>query len=93
MVYLQHRSFLPDDHVFHSDKRNFAHKTDPKKPPASKTQAFIKSGIIRFSEASTGKAKKKVVQKYGCKGEYAMQKLPNHDRMHSTPVEPMHACY
>lgn len=32
----------------------------------------------------------KLVQKNGCKGAYSLRKLPLHDRLLSTPVDPMH---
>ena len=42
-------------------------------------------------EKATAKHKKKVIaQKTGCKGTYALRRLPNHDRILGTPVEPMH---
>ena len=90
MVYLHHRSFLPANHPLHSDRHNFPHKKDPKLPPANKTQDFIESTNKKYSVAATKKDKKDITRKYGYKDNYALQKMPNHNRRLSTPVEPMH---
>ena len=34
--------------------------------------------------------KKDIALETGCKGTYALRRLPNHDRYLNTPVEPMH---
>ena len=90
MVYLGHRSFLPPNHSFHHDRHNFPHRKDPTTPPANKTQDFIDLSNKRYAKAVNKKDKTEIVQKYERKGEYAPRKLPYHDRILSTPVEPMH---
>ena len=42
------------------------------------------------SAITTKKKKKRITRKTGCKGSYALRRLPHHERFLNTPVEPMH---
>ena len=80
----------PPHHKLHKDSHNFPHARDEAVPPPSKTQAVIENAVQEYDRASTRKVKNEVVRKYGCKGSYILQQLPEHNRSHNTPVEPMH---
>ena len=90
MVYLNHRSFLPSSHPLHYDKKNFPQRAAPAIPPYSKNQHFIEHANKMYASAKTKKDKTAFARKYGFKEQYLLQKLPFHDRIMNTPVEPMH---
>lgn len=90
MVYLGHWQFLQDFDPLHEDRKNFPNKVDPRKSPATKTMAYVKEANERYSAATTAKEAKVIAQETGCKGSYALQQLPGHDRILNTPVDPMH---
>ena len=90
MVYLHHRSFLQPHDPLHRDRELFPHQTDPRQPPLMKSMDFIDQANGKYASALTIDGRKKEVRKSGCKGTYALRKLPGHDRVLMTPVEPMH---
>ena len=90
MVYLQHRAFLPSVDKLRSDRKNFPCKKVLKSQPTPKTMNYVDAANGRLSAAVSQSEKKKIHQETGCKGSYALRRLPHHDRYLNTPVEPMH---
>lgn len=90
MVYLDHRS-LPQGDPLRMDALNFPSKgvcTSP--PPSSKTQEFVDQANGQYLSTTNKEARTTLTQRTGCKGSYALRRLPHHDRHINTPVEPMH---
>lgn len=46
--------------------------------------------ITKYESTSSAMEKKAILQETGCKGTYSLCRLPDHSRLYSTPVEPMH---
>lgn len=46
---------------------------------------------MAFIQECDKKKRKHILQQTGCKGPYALQRCPLHERILNTPVEPMHA--
>ena len=44
----------------------------------------------RYDKAITQEERKRLSRKSGCKGEYIMRRMPRHNRITDTPVDPMH---
>ena len=91
MVYLDHRSFLPTIDTLRSDRKHFPSKTAvPLLPPRPKTMEFVDSHNGQLAAAVSGAERKEIVRTSGCTGAYSLRRLPFHDRLLNTPVEPMH---
>ena len=90
MVYLQNRAFLPCVDKLHSDCKNFPCKKVLKPQPTPKTMNYVDAANGRLSAAILQSKKKKIHQETGCKGSYALGRLPHHDCYLNTLVEPMH---
>ena len=60
-----------------------------KSQPTPKTMNYVDAANGRLS-AAVSRSEKKIHQETGCKGSYALRRLPHHDRYLNTPVEPMH---
>lgn len=71
-------------------RARFPSKKAPQDPPILKTQAYVDEANERYERAASKEKKTQIAQETGCKGTYALRKLPNHDRILGTPVEPMH---
>ena len=91
MVYPGNRRFLePDDQlrtestVFPNQSSDFTH------PPMLKDLDFIDKANSDYELAPTRADKKRLAQSTGCKGVYSLRRLPSHERILGTPVEPMH---
>ena len=90
MVYLNHRRFLSLQDPLRRARAHFPSRETPLEPPVLKTMEYIDGAIKKYESATTRHDKKREALKSGCKGSYALRKLPFHDRMLSTPVDPMH---
>ena len=90
MIYLDHRAFLPSIDMLRSQRRNFPNKEVPQCPPALKTMAFVDASNAELLAETTAKGRSQVTKASGCKGVYSLRRLPSHDRLHNTPVDPMH---
>lgn len=90
MVYLEHRSFLPNVDRLRVEHKHFPKKSVPDGPPLPKTADYVKDKIQRLSEPLSAQERKELIQSCGCTGDYSLSRLPSHDRYLSTPVEPMH---
>lgn len=90
MVYLDHRTFLPKIDTLQSSHKNFPKKYVPKDQPRPKTMDFVVETLTGLSASITVQERKDVVKSSGCTGDYALRRLPYHDRYLDTPVEPMH---
>ena len=91
MVYLGNRSFLDKDDSLRSDFGKFPNKKkDHCSPPKMKTMKYIDAANVEYSTAKSKQERKKLFQETGCKGTYALRKLQSHDRLWSTPIDPMH---
>lgn len=87
MVYLNHRSFLPDTDILRTHKGDFPSKCVKVCP---KTQAFVDKFNGEYSASLTAAKRKNVARESGCKGPYSLRRLPQHNRHLNTPVESMH---
>ena len=90
MVYLGHRSFLPAGDPLRHVKAGFPNNHKPRKAPSIKNQEYIDKSNEKYENAKSSRQRKAIARRTGCKGSYALRKLPNHDRYLNTPVEPMH---
>ena len=90
MVYLNHRSFLPSSDPLRRQTVNFPSKKKRLQMLRIKNQAYIDKSNEKYDSAKSDSEKKRISRATGCKGSYALRKLPNHDRYLNTPVEPMH---
>lgn len=90
MVYLNHHRFLSQRDPLRRAQAHFPDKKAPPKPPVLKTMEYINNAIKRYESATKRHQKKAIAVETGFKGSYSMQRLPFHDRMLSTPVDPMH---
>lgn len=85
MVYPGNRRFLREDDPLRLDEKNYPTKAkDLSLPPEMKTTNK------KYCGAFSSRERTQLVQESGCKGEYALRKLPLHDRLWNTPVDPMH---
>ncbi len=80
--------YLPTSDSLHVDT-HFPHAQDPRTPPKMKDQSFIDSANEQYESAPANK-RKQLAQQSGCKGTYALRKLPAHERIVNTPIDPMH---
>lgn len=91
MVYLGNRCFLKEGDNLREDTANYPSKSkDFSSSPTLKTTEYVDAANVQYEAAHTRKQRTDLVQKTGCKGAYALRKLPFHDRLLSTPVDPMH---
>ena len=90
MVYLQHRSFLPKDDGLRTIHNNFPSTSVLDEPPAAKSMSFIRDQIENLKKSLTSEEEKDIKRSSGCTADYALRRLPLHDRYLNTPVEPMH---
>ena len=90
IVYLEHRSFLPNVDHLRVEHKGFPKKSVPDNPPFPKTADYVKDKIDRLSKPLTAQERKELVQSCGCTGDFSLRRLPGHDRYLNTPVEPMH---
>lgn len=63
---------------------------DSSHPPKLKDNEYVDDANARYSAAKTDQQRKELSQETGCKGSYALRKLPLHERIPNTPVDPMH---
>lgn len=91
MIYPGNRCFLQQDDDLRHDFRSFPQQgTDLASPPKMKTMEYVDCANARYSAADSNKEKNEIAQECGCKGSYSLRKLPLHERLLNTPVEPMH---
>lgn len=91
MVYLDHRRFLPQNDLLRSLDKDFpSGEVCHLDPPDEKNQDYVDRENVVFSSLATKKEQAQYSRKTGCKGSYALRRLPHHDRYNNTPVEPMH---
>ena len=76
--------------MLRASNKNFPKKYVPKAQPRPKTMQFFDESLSALSASSTVQERKDVVKGSGCTGDYALRRLPYHDRYLDTPVEPMH---
>lgn len=65
-------------------------KEDHSKPPKFKTTQYVAKANSKYAAATTKAKRKELVQVTGCKGACPLSKLPLHERILNTPVDPMH---
>ena len=46
--------------------------------------------LTKYAAATSKSERIELTQSTGCKGTYSLSRLPNHDTLMCTPVEPMH---
>ena len=92
MVYLKHRSFLPQDDLLRSSDSGFPNKNSKLATPVMHSKEYIDESNDRYKSASSSSAyeKKAILQETDCKGTYSLSRIPDHNRLYRTPVEPMH---
>ena len=90
VVYLENRRFLPVDDKMRESKPFPSSKAERRGPLELKTQLYVEACNVQYEEAKTKVARSSLFKQNGCKGRYALQRLPEHDRLTDVPVEPMH---
>ena len=90
MVYLDHRAFLRSIDMLRSSSKRFPNQKVSKSPPALKTMTFVDDHNAKLLSASTEKCRSEIIKASGCKGLYSLRKLPSHDRLYNTLIDPMH---
>ena len=90
VIYPGNRSFLPENDGLRHDTNFPGHMAETANPPDMKTMEYVDKANARYSAASTEQDRKELAQETGCKGSYSLRKLPLHERILNTPVEPMH---
>lgn len=91
MVYPGNRCFLKEDDDLRDDTTNYPSKSDNLfSPPELKTTEYVDAANQMYAAAHTSQERTKLAQETGCKGACALRKLPFHDRLLTTPVDPMH---
>lgn len=85
MVYMENRSFLPNDHALHSDVQRFPCRVGENKscasskPVAPAYKELVKKHVI-YDQGKSNTERAFLAKSYGCEGRYAFMRLPNHDR-------------
>ena len=90
IVYLEHRRYLAPHDPLRYESRNFPSQSFPEQPPAPKNMAYVDAANTAYDSAKTVTKRKEISRSKGCKGSYSLRKLPFHERLLNTPVEPMH---
>ena len=86
MVYLEHRSFLPDVDRLRVEHKHYPKKSVPDDPPLPKTADYVKDKIQRLSEPLSAQERTELIQSCGCTGDFSLRPLPSHDRYLSIPM-------
>lgn len=82
IIYPGNRYFLQKNDVLRDDSTNFPQKIpDSNGPPSLKTTTYINAANTAYVAASNKRDKSLLAQGSGCKGPYALQMLPLHDRI------------
>lgn len=90
MVYLKHRAFLPHDDPLRSSDSGFPNKNAKLAAPVMKSQDYIDKANPEYESTTSTIERRVLLQETGCKGTYSLSRLPDHSRLYSTLVEPMH---
>ena len=90
MVYLNHRRFLPLNDPLRKARAGFPSKRKPPPLPSMKNQDYIDKSNKKYDNSKSKNEKKRIATQTGCKGNYALRRLPGHNRFLNTPPEPMH---
>ena len=91
LIYPGNRCFLQADDMLRLDEQNFPHQNvDNSESPEIKTTQYVARANAEYLAATTNSRRKELVQKTGCKGVSPLRKLPQHERILNTPVDPMH---
>lgn len=90
MIYPGNQCFLPENDELHHHANFPERMAETANPPDMKTMEYVDKANARYSAASTNQERKELAQETGCKGSYSLRKLPLHERILNTPVEPMH---
>lgn len=90
VIYPGSRRFLPNEDPLRDDSNNFPDKAQDKSAsPDIKTTKYVDEANDAYTRASQ-QEKCSLAQQSGCKGSYSFRKLPLHERILNTPVDPMH---
>ena len=84
MVYIENRSFLPNDHSLRNDVQRFPCRVGENKPctsskPISSAYKELVEKHTIYDQAKSNTERAFLAKSYGCKGRYAFMRLPNHD--------------
>ena len=91
VIYPGNRRFLSKDDPLRRDCVNFPlKKKDVSDPPENKTTKYVDEANDAYTSAKGTREKIGKARITGCKGSYSLRKLPLHDRILNTPVDPMH---
>ena len=88
MVYLGHRQFLSPSDPLNRDIGIFQERSNS--TTKLKTIKYIDEANGKYAATTTNAERLPLQQDTGCKGLYALRRLPGHDRLLNTPVDPMH---
>ena len=95
MVYMENRSFLPNDHALRNDVQRFPCRVGENKPcTSSKPKSPAYKELVEkhaiYDQAKSNTERAFLGKSYGCKGRFAFMRLPNHDRTTLVHPDAMH---
>ena len=95
MVYMENRSFLPNNHALRHDVQSFPcrvgeNKSCASSKPVSPSYKELVEKHVIYDQAKSNTERAFLAKTYGCKGRYAFMRLPNHDRTTLVHPDAMH---
>lgn len=95
IIYLQNRSYLPDDHELRNEVRSFPCRAGETKvcTALKPVKPFYKELADRhtiYDKAKSQSEREFLAKSYGCNGSYAFIRLPDHDRTTHAHPDVMH---
>lgn len=91
VIYPGNRRFLSKDDPLRCDSVSFPlKKKDVSDPPDNKTTKYVDEANDAYTSTKGTREKINKARITGCKGSYSFRKLPLHERILNTPVDPMH---
>ena len=95
MVYMENRSFLPNDHALRNDVQRFPcrvgeNKSCTSSKPMSPAYKELVEKHAIYDQAKSHTERAFLSKSYGCKGRYDFMRLPNHDRTTLVHPDAMH---
>ena len=90
IIYPGNRRFLPENNPLRNDTSSFPLKElEKRNPPNLKTMEYINQANQEYNIAQRDEVIE-ILRKTGCKGSYSLARLPLHDCISGTPIDPMH---
>ena len=95
MIYMENRSFLPNNHPLRNDVQSFPCRAGQNKvcksaKPATPSYKELVDKHAIYDRAKSQTERAFLAKSYGCKGKYTFMRLPNHDRTTLVHPDAMH---